>query len=56
MTTVISKTAEKKDLDLTKIETESHVSAPETPKKVPFSRKLRWLSRAVPEEKATQEV
>lgn len=44
VTTVISKAAEKKDLDLTKIETESHVSAPETPKKVPFSRKLRWLS------------
>ena len=44
VTTVISKAAEKKDQDLTKIETESHVGAPETPKKVPFSRKLRWLS------------
>ena len=43
VTTVISKTA-KEEKDFTKVDVEAGVDVPAKPAKMPFVRKLRWLS------------
>ena len=45
VTTVISKAADKKETpDYSQVSAESTIEAPEKPAKMPFVRKLRWLS------------
>lgn len=44
VTTVITKAAEKKEADCTQVKAETHVDVPAKPQRMPFVRKLRWLS------------